>query len=98
MFGLTRDEALLVCDTLGGRHLSRYVVGQRPLAYLVSDVEGPMTVFELDRRWGVDAATVLAKLRALDLAQRRALIEAVDRFWDLPKLPPDEALRRAGLL
>jgi hypothetical protein len=98
MFSLTRNEALLVCDTLGGRHLSRYVVGQRPLEYLVSDVEGPMKIFELDRRWEVDASSILDKLRALNFAQRRALIEAVDRFWDLAKLPPDEALRKAGLL
>jgi len=98
MFGLTRSEALLVCDTLGGRHLPRYIVGARPLEYLVSDVEGPMTVLELDRRWGVDASTVLAKLRALNVAQRRALIEAVERFWELSDLPPDEALRKAGLL
>jgi hypothetical protein len=98
MFGLTRSEALLVCDTLGGRHLFRYVAGQRPLEHIVSDVEAPMRIFELDRRWGADASTVLAKLRALDPAQRRALIEAVNRFWDLVKLPPDDALRRAGLL
>lgn len=99
MFDLTRSEALLVCDTLGGRHLSRYVLGARPLNYLVSDVEGPMTMFELDRRWDVDAASVLAKLRVLNVAQRRALIEAVDQFWGLSdSLGPDEALRKAGLL
>lgn len=98
MFGLTPNEALLVCATLGVRHLPRYAVGARSLDYLVSNVEGPMTVFELDRRWGVDAATVLGKLRVLNAAQKRALIAAVDRFWDLSDLPPEEALRRAGML
>lgn len=99
MFDLTRTEALLVCDTLGGRHLSRYLVGARPLNYLVSDVEGPMTIFELDRRWDVDATSVLAKLRVLSVEQKRALIKAVNQFWGLSdSLGPDEALRKAGLL
>jgi hypothetical protein len=98
MFGLTRSEALLVCDTLGGRHLFRYLVGQRPLEYIVSDVEGPMRIFELDRRWGVDSSVVLGKFQALNFAQRCALIEAVDKFWELAKLPEDEALQRAGFL
>jgi hypothetical protein len=98
VFGLTPSEALLVCDTIGGRHLPRYVVGSRPLEYMETDVEGPMTVFQLDRRWGVDAATVLEKVRALDLTQRRALIVAIDKFWELSHLPREEALRQAGLI
>ncbi len=98
MFGLTRSEALLICDALTARHRPSYLAGVRPFDYLVADVEGALRVFELDRKWGTDAATLLAKVRALDIVERRLLIEAVDRFWELSGLAPDAALRKAGLL
>ncbi len=103
MFGFTRNESLLVCDTIGGRHLYRYAVGQRSLDYIASDIEAPMRNFELDRKWGVDASTILEKVRALNREQRQRLINAVCLYWEVVKIPQDEvsqneALRKAGLL
>jgi hypothetical protein len=98
MFGLTRSEALLICDALTARHRPSYLAGVRPFDYLVADVEGALRVFELDRKWGTDAATVLSKIRALNAVQRRVLVEAVDRFWELTNLAADAALKKSGLL
>ncbi len=99
MFGLTANEALLVCDTIGGNHLSRYATGSRPLEYLVSDVEGQIRMFQLERRWNADPEKVLAKLRVLDLEQRRLLTAAVERFWELSsRLGRERALLKSGLI
>ena len=77
---LTRDEAMLVLDSLNG------VLHETPesaATMLWASVSDSIELDGLDRKWGVDGAALITKLRALSVAGALALIDAAERWWVL---------------
>lgn len=54
-------------------------------------VQDSIALDHLDRKWGVDGTALLAKLRALTVAEEVALVEAVEQWWrkEAPPLTPE---------
>jgi hypothetical protein len=48
-----------------------------------------------DEKWGVDVQKLSARLRDLEPAQKIAVVEAIQTFWEHHEKPTEEALAKA---
>lgn len=87
---LTKKEACAICDANNGAELM-----SSPWASLVPNV---MDTVGLDKKWGIDSAALVRKLRHLTRGELFALSFGVARFWRNCELPDDEALKKAGFV
>ena len=89
---MTEAEWCACCDALNGHYMDAGdgLMGVRYAWASVEDCEG------LGDKWGVDQSALVARLRALPLADAVALAEVVQRFWRRTDLPMSEALAAAG--
>lgn len=98
MYNLTGEEAALVCSALkdAWRELEDRDVS--PLGLPATCLDEWIQRHDPDRKSHVDYAALEKKLIMLDESHSRAIANAVKRFWELPDLPTDERMRKAGLL
>ncbi len=91
---LTREQALVLCDVLMGSLVDEDLALVRYLDHEVSDglAEG------LARKWEADEPALLSLVQGWTLAQRLAVVDAVERFHRLDGLDYDSALLEVGLL
>ncbi len=75
--GLTREEALLVCDALNGT-----LHEPETMRLVWAQVEDACRLDQLDRKWGVDGAALVEKLKGLDELASAAVVDATERFWE----------------
>lgn len=89
---MTEAEWSACCDALNGHYMDAGdgLMGVRYAWASVEDCAG------LGDKWGVDQSALVARLRALPLAEAVALAEVVQRFWRRTDLPTREALEAAG--
>lgn len=73
---LVANEALLLCDALNGSWMD---ANSAPLLW--AEVADAIAHDGLDRKWDVDGAGLVDKLRALNPAAALAVIDAVERAW-----------------
>lgn len=76
---LTKAEAMLICDALNGLIHSFDLDPQQVLCIEIQDA---LAWESLEVKWEVDKAEILSKLRALNILQAAAIIDAVERFWE----------------
>lgn len=77
MVGLfSNEELLLIMECLKGNPLNFWT--GRSLPTLVSD---KVTLYELDKHYGVDAGKLVNKLGNLSIVQCAALVDAATRYW-----------------
>lgn len=74
---LSEKEIGLVLDALNGTLHDTYSI---PLAW--AGVADAIELDGLDRKWGVDGAALVEKLKGLDYAQACALVDAVEIWWN----------------
>ncbi len=93
---LTRGEALFLCDMLNGSHIDDQLLTVRHLHHEITDAipDG------LDVKWDVDGEKLAAKVAGWTLSQRLAVVDAVERYWQLDDDADDynQALQHVGLL
>ncbi len=89
---MSEAEWCAVCDALNGHYVEAGdgLTGIRYAWACVEDCDG------LGDKWGIDQAALVARLRAMPLADLVAMAEVVQRFWQRTDLPAREALERAG--
>lgn len=92
---LSEGEASLIVDVVNGT-----IFDPVSVRYLWEDVADGIELDGLDEKWDVDGASLVAKLRGLTYTQTVAIIEAAERFWNLPTRSDNLAddLRLVGLL
>jgi len=98
VWNFTRDEARLICDALNlvwlednlDDGLNRFVV--------LGEVHKKITSHAEHSKWAVDGPVLIGKLKALEPAQVRALVQAVRQFWEYADLTTDQKLRKASLV
>lgn len=71
-------EISLILDSANGMLLSDPV----SVRLLWANVEDAISLDELDKKWEVDGAMLVAKLRALDYFSLCALADACERWWN----------------
>lgn len=79
-FNLSVDEALLICDVVGGPVSRKFVRPVEPLD-LYSGIEGSIVVHDTEEKWGVDPSIFMPKVREMTPTQKLALFDAAERFW-----------------
>jgi hypothetical protein len=89
---LSEAEASLIADAGNGVLWEAHTV---PLLW--AQVADAIQDEGLDRKWGVNGAALVERLRGLNYAQALAVTDAITRYWREPN-PIDEALRRVGLV
>lgn len=70
-----QSELMLILDAMNG-HLAT----TETIPYFWAVVEDAIRLDGLDRKWGVDGAAVVEKIRGLDLIEKMALLDAIERF------------------
>lgn len=75
---LSDAELSLIRDANNGTVFTPARTGLPGLAY---NVEDAIKLDNLDRKWGVDGAALVAKLRACTRAELACLVEDVERYW-----------------
>lgn len=87
----TQAQWCAACDALNGVWL-RDESGIRYAWAEIADADG------LAEKWGVDADALAQEMRGMTHGQRTAVVEIVQRFWNLsPDHPkPADALKAAG--
>jgi hypothetical protein len=75
---LSGDEVAAIVDNLNGVWMMPAEVGVR---LIWANVEDGIDLEQLDKKWGIDGAALVAKLKALNFIQSAALADAVERFW-----------------
>jgi hypothetical protein len=87
---LERDEALFLAGMLNGTHVDEELLTVRHLDHEIEDADP----------WNdVDAGKLAAKVRGWTLAQKLAVVDAVERYWQISNISDhDQALRQVGLL
>lgn len=68
-------ELRLILDAMNG-HFST----SETIPYFWAVVEDAIRLDGLDRKWGADGAAVVEKIRELDLIEKMALLDAIERF------------------
>lgn len=80
----------LLFDVLNGIWLAPAELAVLGIPHEVSDA---IELNELDRKWGVDGARLLERLRQADYAELVAIADAAERFWarheELPGEPAE---------
>lgn len=51
------------------------------IIHLEIEIEDAIAIDGLDRKWQVDGAALLAKLRAMPLAGKISVVEAIEKWW-----------------
>lgn len=92
---LNEAELLVMCDALRGIPLEPVTV---PL--IGEAIRQAAVVRRMGRDRGVDGEALVQKVTGANTAGSIALLDAVERFWDLEDRIPDptERLKRVGLL
>lgn len=75
---LTTDEALLIVDALNGIIIYPELAEQ----LLPHEIADAIALDHLDKKWNVDGAALLEKIKVLDNAQANDLLRRVGKFWD----------------
>ncbi|WP_454859707.1 hypothetical protein [Promicromonospora soli] len=91
---LTEAEASLICDALNGVWLRDG--GSEEMIW--AEISDAISYEGLDTKWGVDGASLVGTVRGWTLAQKVAVVDAVERFWSDTSRPSGEMLREAGLV
>jgi hypothetical protein len=89
----SRNEWCAIMDANNGAHME---IGGDSASYVMSwanIADSP----ETDEKWGVDHQVLAGRVRALGVAARIAVFEAIVRFWTYAQHPTDEALMMAGV-
>jgi hypothetical protein len=73
---LSEQEWMLVRDACNGTLWERHTI-----PFLWGGVEDAIKLDGLDRKWEVDGAALVGKLRALTYWQSLAVVDAVERWW-----------------
>lgn len=93
----TKAEAALIMDALNGIMLDQYT-----FRLLWAEVADAIRMDNLDRKWNVDGESLVERLRSLHPAEMMALLDAVERAWNMigygGQMSLDEALRAVGLI
>lgn len=92
---LSRSEAMALVDITNGTIWDPFTISL--LWAEVDDAEG------LGKKWGLDQAAFVQKLRALTYAQAVAVVDGIERFWGSGEghytiTETDEALAASGLV
>jgi hypothetical protein len=90
---LTVDEALVLCELLTGSFPDDLTATS-----LALEVEELSPDAALLGNRGVDSVLLVYKIRHAKLPEIRALGAAVMSFWSSIDIPPEDALKRSGIL
>ena len=88
-------EGCLIMDAMNGSWIDPWI-----FLHIWISVKDAIDFQALDKKWGVDAEKLLAKLFDLTPAEGMALLDASERFWGRDGVVGDyrEALAHAGIL
>ena len=90
-------EASLIVDALNGVLADAHSYG-----LLWAGISDAIELEGLDRKWGVDGAALVARLRALTPGQAIAVTDAAERFWSMvgggDERPAAGLLKAVGLI
>lgn len=89
---LERNEALLLCDVSNGT-----IWDVSTVKLLYAQVEDSLEDGYAEK-WDVDAPALIAKLRKLNGFQCLAVVDAIERWWNLEIQDHDERLKIVGLV
>lgn len=78
---LTQSEAKAILDVLNGTYWDATNVGMMTGGGLTLEVSDAVTLNGLDKKWGLDAPTFLAKLEKMDRMTTLALMDWARLFW-----------------
>lgn len=73
---LTENEAWLVADAMNGT-----LMDATTAPFLWASVEDTIQLNKLDKKWNVDGAKLVEKLRRLSDIEALAIVDAAERFW-----------------
>jgi hypothetical protein len=90
---LTSHEALVLCELLTGSFPEDLTA-----TALALEVEEWANAAALSQSRGVEVAILAYKIRHAKLPEIRAVGAAVMAFWSYMDIPPEEALKRSGIL
>jgi hypothetical protein len=76
---LALDEARLIVDCCNGT-----IYDARSAPMLWASIEDSCHLDGLDAKWGIDGPALVEKLKGLTQLQSLALVDAAERFWNLP--------------
>lgn len=71
------DECALILDAVNGTAFADPVM----VRLLPATVEDAIQIDDLDRKWGVDGPALMAKMDALTIPERTAIVDAAERWW-----------------
>lgn len=71
-----QSEAMLIADALNGS-----LNEVHSMRLLWASIQEAIEYDGLDQKWGVDGAALVARLRALSLAEIYAVTDAIERAW-----------------
>jgi len=89
----TESEWFAICDALSGVLMEGSPDRLRTLWAAVADAD---RFAGLGEKWGVNAAALAERLRAMSMGGLCAIAEVVQRFWQRSGLPPRDALIASG--
>jgi hypothetical protein len=72
----SQSEAMLIADALNGS-----LNEVHSMRLLWASIQEAIEYDGLDQKWGVDGAALVARLRALSLAEVYAVTDAIERAW-----------------
>lgn len=75
---LSLGETCLIVDALNGA-----LIDADTARLLWAHVEDGIRIDGLDRKWNVDGAALVEKLRGLNDLQAMAIVDAAERFWEM---------------
>lgn len=76
---LSIPEACLIVDALNGVIMDTITA---PLLW--AQIEEAVRTDGLDKKWEIDGEKLITKLKSLNITQSLAVIDAAERFWELP--------------
>jgi hypothetical protein len=88
---LTRAEWCAVCDALAGTWRQ-----DGAWRFVDREIEDAARLRDLATRYVIDAESLVARAKAWSPAERVAVVEIVERFWENDTMPHHEAIRAAG--
>ena len=92
---LDRDEALFLADMLRATSIDDELLTVRHLDHEIEDAKPD----GLAGKWGVDDNKLAEKVRGWTLAQKLAVVDAVERFHQIGRIDDyNAALQQVGLL
>lgn len=75
---LTRDEAMLILDSLNG---TVEIVPESAYINLWAGIADGIRLDRLHEKWGVEGSALVARLQGLSLAGALAVVDASERYW-----------------